>query len=62
MKKLFLATMITLSMVMVSCSGGNTEESTGSTDSTTVDSIIMGPSIMDSTIINSDSTSVDTVK
>lgn len=43
--------MITLSMVMVSCSGGNTEGTEVLNDST----------LVDSTVINTDTTSVDTV-
>ena len=55
MKKLFFATMITLSMVMVSCGGNNTEATTELTDSTSVDS-----TLVDTTSVSVDTVSVDT--
>lgn len=44
MKKLFLATIVTLSFVMVSCGGSNTE-TTVLTDSTAVDSTLVDTTV-----------------
>lgn len=56
MKNLFYLTIVTLSMVMVSCGGNNTETTTVLTDSTSVDSILV-----DTTTVSADTNSVDTL-
>jgi hypothetical protein len=47
MKRLFLVSMITLTMVIVSCTNGKTEVTPQSTDTTSVDS-----TLVDTVIIN----------